>query len=364
MLRAGWLQAAARRAARLVSAGSEKCPADWDLLGFSPCLAHPLDAPPSLGSPCRILPTVDRPTPLPYTLHQWHAPDLAQRPPLAAVVVSLYNYADRILVALRSVHAQTQHRLELIVVDDASTDDGTAVVQRWIDDCLKAGGHPFVRVLLLRHCQNTGLAAARNTGFAHSQAPWSFVLDADNALFPDAVAGCLALADVGDPQLAVIHPWLWRRSRRPDEQRSLVRPQAGNWNDFNSKIMSMPWLCEPQRLGGGGGYTHIEGGWEDYDLQAWEGYHGLQCPRILAVYRSHSESMSHCATNRSWYALSRTPQQRHHWLKLRLRRWRLVDEPSAWVLRFVRGCLSTVREAPIGRSTVRLLHQRRRSILY
>ena len=250
--------------------------------------------------------------------------DLAQRPPLAAVVVSLYNYADRILDALRSVHAQTQHRLELIVVDDASTDDGTAVVQRWIDDCLKAGGHPFVRVLLLRHCQNTGLAAARNTGFAHSQAPWSFVLDADNALFPDAVAGCLALADVGDPQLAVIHPLLAveAESGRPDEQRSLVRPQSWQLErfQFENNVDAMA-LVSRSAWEAVGGYTHIEGGWEDYDFWcklAGEGYHGLQCPRILAVYRSHSESMSHCATNRSWYALSRTLQQRHHWLKLPL----------------------------------------------
>ena len=48
------------------------------------------------------------------------------------------------------------------------------------------------------------------------------------------------------------------------------------------------------------------------------GYHGLQCPRILAAYRSHAESMSHRTTNRSWYALSRTLQKRHPWLKLPL----------------------------------------------
>ena len=47
------------------------------------------------------------------------------------MVVSLYNYADR-AEALWSVRAQTQ-RLELIVVDDASTDEGMAVVERWID---------------------------------------------------------------------------------------------------------------------------------------------------------------------------------------------------------------------------------------
>ena len=330
LLRAGWLQAAAHLGARLICAGADQCPADWDLLEISsPCLAHPSDAPPAdlrarhAGQPLMAL-AEDRPTPPLQTVRKWQAPDLAERPPLAAVVVSLYNYADRIQDALKSISAQTQQRLELIVVDDASTDEGKAVVERWIDDCLSLGGHPFVRVMLLCHRQNAGLAAARNTAFAHSQAPWCFVLDADNALFPDAVAGCLQLADPSDPQLAVVHPLLLVESEpgRSDDQRTLVssaswqreRLSSGNEVDAMALVRRSAWDMV-------GGYTHIEGGWEDYDF--WcklveAGYHGLQCPRILAVYRSHAESMSHCATNRSWHALSRTLQQRHPWLQLPL----------------------------------------------
>ena len=330
LLRAGWLQAAAQRGARLVCAGVDHYPADWDLLQTSsPCLAHPSDAPPAelrarhAGQPMTAL-AEDRPMPPLLTVRQWQAPDQLQRSPLASVVVSLYNYADRIAAALQSVRAQTQQRLELIIVDDASTDDGTAVVERWIDDCLCLGDHPFVRVLLLRHSRNTGLAVARNTALAHSQAPWCFVLDADNALFPDAVADCLALTDGSDPQLAVVHPLLAVEAEpgRLDDQRTLVSPAtwqrerllAGNVVDAMALIRRSAWQTV-------GGYTHIEGGWEDFDFWcklAEAGYHGLQCPRILAVYRSHAASMSHCATNRSWHALSRTLQQRHPWLQLPL----------------------------------------------
>ena len=330
LLRAGWLQAAAQRAARLIHAGAAHCPEEWELLkAASPCLAHPSDASPAElrarhgGQPLMAL-AEDRPMPPLQTLRQWQAPELAQRPPLAAVVVSLYNYADRITEALQSVRAQTQQRLELIVVDDASSDDGTAVVERWMDACLSAGGHPFVRVLLLRHGHNAGLATARNTALANSKAPWCFVLDADNALYPDAVAGCLALADAADPQLAVVHPLLAVEAEpgRPDEQRSLVRPQS--WQRerlrFENHVDAMA-LVRRSAWEAVGGYTHIEGGWEDYDFWcklAGAGYHGLQCPRILAVYRSHAASMSHRATNRSWHALSRTLQQRHPWLQLPL----------------------------------------------
>ena len=210
---------------------------------------------------------------------------------LASVVVSLCNYVDRITEALQSVRAQTQQCLELIVVDDASTDNGTSVVERWIDTCLSAVGHPFVRVLLLRHAHNVGLATARNTALAHSQARWCFVLDADNALYPDAVAGCLALIDSSDPQLAVVILLAVEAVGSFDENvfgaiQSWQRERLRFENHVDAMAL-VPWEAV-------GGYTHIEGGWEDYDFWARGRLLWAPMSRILAVYRSHAASMSHC----------------------------------------------------------------------
>jgi glycosyltransferase involved in cell wall biosynthesis len=273
------------------------------------------------GQPLQAL-AEERPSPPAETLFSWQLPEASG----AAVVVSLFNYADRITAALNSAASQRQRQLELIVVDDASTDGGTAVVEAWMQALLAAGDHPFVRLQLLRHSRNAGLAAARNTAFAAAQAPWCLVLDADNALYPDAVAACLALAEGGIDRLAVVHPLLAVEAEpgRPDEQRSLVSTAAWqqqrllreNTVDAMALVRRSAWQAV-------GGYTHIEGGWEDYDF--WckliaAGYHGVQCPRLLAVYRSHGGSMSQTVTNRSWRALSRTLQQRHPWLELPLAR--------------------------------------------
>ena len=273
------------------------------------------------GQPLQAL-AEERPSPPAETLFSWQLPEA----PGAAVVVSLFNYADRITAALNSAASQRQRQLELIVVDDASTDGGTAVVEAWMQALLAAGDHPFVRLQLLRHSRNAGLAAARNTAFAAAQAPWCFVLDADNALYPDAVAAFLALAEGGIDGLAVVHPLLAVEAEpgRPDEQRSLVSTAAWqqqrllreNTVDAMALVRRSAWQAV-------GGYTHIEGGWEDYDF--WckliaAGYHGVQCPRLLAVYRSHGGSMSQAVTIRSWRALSRTLQQRHPWLELPLAR--------------------------------------------
>ena len=62
---------------------------------------------------------------------------------------------------------------------------------------LQNPGHGFARLLLLSHRANAGLAAARNTAFHAARAPWCFVLDADNALYPKAVSACLGLAQGG-----------------------------------------------------------------------------------------------------------------------------------------------------------------------
>lgn len=179
---------------------------------------------------------------------------------------------------------------------------------------------------LLRHQRNAGLAVARNTAFTAAKAAWCFVLDADNVLYPQAVSACLEVAGQMDDSVAVVHPLLLVEAEagRPDERRSLVGLDSwqqskflrGNYIDAMALIRRSAW----DKVGG---YTHIEGGWEDYDF--WcklveAGYHGVQCPQVLAVYRSHADSMTMHSTMRLQRPLSRTLQARHPWLELALAR--------------------------------------------
>ena len=68
-----------------------------------------------------------------------------------------------------------------------------------------------------------------------------------------------------------------------------------------------------------GGYTHIPGGWEDFDF--WcklidAGWHGVLCPERLATYYRHSSSMLQQQTDRHVRRISRLLQARHSWLQL------------------------------------------------
>ena len=327
LARAGWLQSAAQVAARLVHAGASFVPDEWHLLDAvqaQPFCLQDLSTPEDLrfrhGGHKELALAEERNAPKTEIRWEW----TSGQPPQASVLVSLHNYSGRIVTALEGVADQKGAVLELIVVDDASTDDGALVVAAWMEEVHARGNHPFVRLLLLSHCLNSGLAVARNTAFASAQAGWCFVLDADNALYPRAVETCLALAKAGPSDLAVVHPLIAveAESGRQDEQRSLV--STASWQRtrlIRENTVDAMALVRWQAWKNVQGFCHIEGGWEDYDF--WcklieGGWHGVQCPQILAVYRSHADSMSHTATNRSWRALSRTLQKRHPWLNLPL----------------------------------------------
>lgn len=240
----------------------------------------------------------------------------------AAICISLYNYEARILAALESARQQTHADLELIIVDDASSDSGPQLVQQW----LQAHGHRFARACLLRHTSNAGLAAARNTAFAVARSEWCFVLDADNLLTPDAVSHCLAVAQGCPAETAVVHPLVQLRTesrlssqperalltRIPWQKQALI---DGNQIDAMALIRRSHW----QRVGG---YSHIPQGWEDYDF--WcklidAGLHGVICPQVLAIYNRHTTSMQATSTHRSLRFLNRLLAARHPWLQLNYR---------------------------------------------
>jgi glycosyltransferase involved in cell wall biosynthesis len=95
--------------------------------------------------------------------------------PRLSVVIPTWNRAALLPAAIASVRAQAHPALELIVVDDGSTDD-TAAVLRVRND---------VDVVLRR--SNGGPAAARNAGIRQARGEWIGFLDSDDLWTPDAL---------------------------------------------------------------------------------------------------------------------------------------------------------------------------------
>lgn len=113
------------------------------------------------------------------------SPDSHQRnTPRVSVIVPLYNTAAFIGPALESVLKQTMSDLELIVVDDGSTDDSLAVVQSVEDE----------RLRIFRQ-NNQGASAARNRGLGEAHAPYVAFLDGDDFWREDKLERQLTVLD-------------------------------------------------------------------------------------------------------------------------------------------------------------------------
>jgi glycosyltransferase involved in cell wall biosynthesis len=110
-----------------------------------------------------------------------------------SVVIPAYNGTSRYLEqAIHSVLAQTHPAREIIVVDDASTDDTGAVMQR------------LSHVRYVRHAQNAGQAAARNTGAQLAQGPYLAFLDQDDLWEPTFLEETLRILEPA-AEAAVVH---------------------------------------------------------------------------------------------------------------------------------------------------------------
>jgi glycosyltransferase involved in cell wall biosynthesis len=93
-----------------------------------------------------------------------------------SIIIPAYNQGRYIAATLESALAQTYLQLEIIVVDDGSTDDTPERIAPYAS-----------RVQIIRQA-NRGLSGARNAGFAASTGDYVLFLDSDDLLLPDALA--------------------------------------------------------------------------------------------------------------------------------------------------------------------------------
>lgn len=106
--------------------------------------------------------------------------------PKISVITPAYNVAPFIGQCIESVQAQTLSDWEMLIVDDASTDDTVAAVQRYLND---------PRICLLHNAQNLGPSDTRNRALDAAQAEWIAVVDADDWIAPERFEKLLHFAE-------------------------------------------------------------------------------------------------------------------------------------------------------------------------
>ncbi len=203
--------------------------------------------------------------------------------PLVSVVMAAHNAEAFIGQALASMLGQTLRDLEVIVVDDAST-DATAELVRGFDDA---------RVVLVSLPANRGAAAARNVALTRTRGAYVAIMDADDVSRPDRLALQVEFlerhpgVDVVGAQIRVIDTYGRVVARRvyPQGSAAIMRAMP-RWNPMAHSTV----MARSPALSAAGGYDEQAMAAHDYALWsklARSGAVFANLPDALVDYRIH-----------------------------------------------------------------------------
>lgn len=217
----------------------------------------------------------------------YRTPSFDQLEPRISVIITCHNYASEIIEALDSVNETGNIDIEVLIYDDASTDNSVHAVSEYLHS------HPHLPAKLIHGRVNKGLATARNDLITLSRGKYVFILDADNGIYPTAL-NRLADALESDPDASFAYCII--AAFRAGKAESLVSAQSwqpsrlrrGNYIDAMAMLKREDVLAI-------GGYDPKMTEWEDFHLwarMAENEMHGSFVPEILAWYRLTHHSMS------------------------------------------------------------------------
>ena len=118
--------------------------------------------------------------------------------PLVSVIIPAYNAEKFITKTLESILSQTYQNIEVLVVDDGSTDTTAEIV--------KSFGQKDSRIILLQQ-SNAGVAAARNLAIQKSQGEYIAPIDADDIWYPHNLEKQVECLTSSAPSVGVVYSW-------------------------------------------------------------------------------------------------------------------------------------------------------------
>ena len=216
------------------------------------------------------------------------------QPPKITVCIPTYNQAPYLGEAMRSALAQTEADLELVVYDDASTDETPAVIASFQDP----------RIRSFRQTRNVGIARNRNSCVAASRGRYLAWLDGDDTYRPNMLTLQAAVLD-GNPRIGLVHgnhlvvgddgralpDW-----EPPFEQDVVERGEAAFRELVLSNYITAPTvLIRRECYDRVGGYAHeLSRSGEDWELWLRVALHFdiAYTAEPVASYRQHAGSSS------------------------------------------------------------------------
>lgn len=256
-------------------------------------------------------------------------------PPLVSIVVPNFEYGHFLPALFRSLAAQTMGltRVELIVVDDGSSDDSvaTARVQG------AALGLARFKVLALRHQGKPGLV--RNAGLAQARGRYLLCLDADDTIEPGFLARTVAALEQCPGGALAYTDYL---EAAPEGERVVPLPA------FDPELLRTQNTLPPATLmrrevfeksRGYSGATAYED-WDFWVQAAANGFSGVRVPLPLFRYNLHANNYSWKARLMDGRAKARIVLDNKYFFEPEVVAWaRALEKGEAWAVPFKRGLI-------------------------
>ena len=177
------------------------------------------------------------------------------------IVIPVYNRAGIVERTLASVAAQTLRPLSVVLVDNNSTDNTLAVLQRWAE----ANSAPDFAVEVITE-PRPGAANARNAGLARVQTPWTMFFDSDDIMLPDHCTSAIATA-AANPTVQIIG---WDAELQyPDGHTRFLRftiRDAIYANEFHSTFSTQLYMAHTELFRQVGGWLKDSRMFDDCEL--------------------------------------------------------------------------------------------------
>jgi len=116
---------------------------------------------------------------------------------MVSVIIPIYNVDKYLPKCLDSIIGQTYSNLEIILVNDGSTDNSGAICERYVEK--------DKRIKYVIHQKNEGLSCARNTGLSAAAGDYILMVDGDDALHPQMIEILYHLIKSGDYDFAMCY---------------------------------------------------------------------------------------------------------------------------------------------------------------
>ena len=194
-----------------------------------------------------------------------------------SIVITCYNYESFVGEAIRSALAQTQPVLEVIVINDGSTDDSLSVIMQYQD-----------RVRIINQ-ENQGIIKTKNRALHEVSGEWVIFLDADDHIDKHYIEKTLASARQDNSDLVYTDMHLF--GAKNEHFKSI---KFNRWVLYRNNFIHNSALMRVALLRAVGGYKlEMKDGYEDWELYLTLNEAGMKAshvPEPLLYYRQHPQS--------------------------------------------------------------------------